>query len=54
MPAAEEVGEQPKAEITLVEPYQASGSSQVRIWAEIDNPKGRLLPGSSAILTAYP
>jgi len=54
MPAADEIAEQLEAEITLVEPCQTQQSRQVRIWAELENPGGRLIPGATAILAAYP
>jgi WD40 repeat protein len=54
LPAAEEIAEHLQAEITLVEPCQAPQSRQVRIWAELENPCGRLIPGAAAILAAYP
>jgi WD40 repeat protein len=54
MPTAEEIAERLQAEITLVEPCQAPQSRQVRIWAELENPAGRLIPGAAATLAAYP
>jgi hypothetical protein len=54
VPAAAEITEQLPAEITLVEPCQTPKSRQVRVWAEIDNPGGFFLAGSTAALVAYP
>lgn len=43
-----------KARITLVEQSVESSSRQVRVWAEVDNRDGRLVPGTTATIVAEP
>ena len=54
LPTAKEIEEQLPAELTLVERAVESSSRQVRIWAEVANPDGRLLPGTTVTLAIYP
>lgn len=54
MPSPQEVEQLLTAEVTNIEHSIDSSARQVRIWAELPNPGGRLMPGSSATLVAYP
>jgi WD40 repeat protein/biotin carboxyl carrier protein len=54
LPDREELDQRPSADLTLLERAVESGSRQVRIWAEVANPQGRLLPGTSVTLAIYP
>jgi WD40 repeat protein len=54
VPTPEELTSQLEAEITLVEPLVDPKSRRVRVWAEMDNPHGRLIPGATATLVSYP
>jgi WD40 repeat protein/biotin carboxyl carrier protein len=50
VPAADEIERQWVGEVTLVERALDSNSRQVRIWAELPNPNGSLLPGTIATM----
>jgi WD40 repeat protein len=54
LPTTEEIERQWLAELTLVERSVDSSSRQVRIWAEVANSKGQLLPGTSVTIAIYP
>jgi hypothetical protein len=60
LPDKKEVQERLTAMVTLVEPALDTASREVRIWAELDNPKigpdghRRLMPGQSATMVAPP
>jgi len=54
LPDAREVEEQSNAEITLVEQAVESSTRHLRIWAEVANTNGRLLPGTNVTLAIYP
>jgi WD40 repeat protein len=54
LPSRRTIEHQVTAEITLLEPVVESSNAQVRIWAEVDNRDGRLLPGTTATLAIYP
>jgi hypothetical protein len=55
MPSEAEIDQRLTARITNVEPFLDSASTQqVRIWAELNNPGGRLLPGNTVTLSIYP
>jgi WD40 repeat protein len=58
MPTKEELEDELKAELTLVDQTFNEGS-RIRVWAELDNPKmsngrRRLIPGNSATMVFYP
>jgi WD40 repeat protein len=53
LPTAQEVEQQRTAEIVRIEPALESSGRQVRIWAEVNNTDGRLLPGGSVNLAIY-
>jgi WD40 repeat protein len=52
--AAAEMRREFPATITLVEQSVESSARQVRIWAELPNPDGRLVPGATVTMTIYP
>lgn len=56
MPPKEEVEQLLTAVVTYIEQAveSASATPQVRIWAEIDNRNGRLIPGGTVTMVAYP
>ena len=54
LPGAGERGRPLTARVSLVEPAVDSSARQVRLWAEVTNPEGKLLPGTTVTLTAYP
>jgi WD40 repeat protein len=54
LPSRQEVTRRLEAEITLVEPSVDPKSHLLRLWAEIDNRDGSLIPGATATLVAYP
>jgi WD40 repeat protein len=43
-----------QAEITLIERAVETGGRQARIWAELPNPDGTLIPGTTATMVALP
>jgi hypothetical protein len=59
LPSADEINVLLKAKIKLIDQDVESDARQVRIWAELDNPKlksghRRLMPGQKATMVAYP
>jgi hypothetical protein len=54
VPTREEITHRLEAEITLVEPAQDPRTRQVRIWAEVEDPEERLIPGGLTTMVAYP
>ena len=54
LPSTQEVEQVITAELTLIEPAVESSARQVRVWAEVPNPAGRLLPGTTVTVTVYP
>jgi multidrug efflux pump subunit AcrA (membrane-fusion protein) len=40
----------PIGEVTLIEQAVETTTRQVRIWAELPNPEGRLLPGTTVTM----
>jgi WD40 repeat protein len=60
LPDKKEVQERLTATVTLVEPSLDTASREVRVWAELDNPRlpgqkdRRLLPGQSTTMVVYP
>jgi WD40 repeat protein len=54
IPAREEVERQVTAEVTLIERSVEPTAGQVRVWAELPNPDGRLLPGTTVTMVIYP
>ena len=42
------------AEVTLIERALESSSRQARVWAELPNPDGRLLPGTTVTMVIEP
>lgn len=50
----EEVDHQSTAVITHIEKDFEGGTNQVRIWAELEGTKDRLLPGASVTVVCYP
>jgi WD40 repeat protein len=54
LPAADEVERPLAAQLTLVERAVESSARQVRVWAELPNPDGRLVPGTTVTLVIHP
>ncbi len=54
VPSPDAIDRQLTAEITLVEKAVESVAGQVRVWAELPNPDGSLLPGTNVTLVVYP
>jgi WD40 repeat protein len=54
MPSKNEIEHLLTATVTYIEPSVESAGRQVRIWAELPNKDGRLIPGMSATMVAYP
>lgn len=59
LPSEEEISVLLKAKIKLIDQDLESNARQVRIWADLDNPRlengrRRLMPGQSATMVAYP
>ena len=59
LPSTEELSVLLKAKIKLIDQDLESNARQVRIWAELDNPRlengrRRLMPGQMATMVAYP
>jgi WD40 repeat protein len=54
VPTPEEMERQVTAEVTLIERAMESTAGQVRIWAELPNLDGRLLPGTTVTMVIYP
>lgn len=54
VPSAQEIDRQQTATITVVEPAVQSAGGQVGVWAEMTNPDGQMLPGTSVTLVIYP
>lgn len=54
VPTKEEIERQLTAPVVLIERSVESTSHQVRIWAEIQNPDARLIPGSTVTMAVYP
>lgn len=54
VPTGQEIDRQQIATITLVERTVESAAGQTRVWAELSNPDGQLLPGTSVTLVVYP
>ena len=50
VPSPEEREKRLRARITLIERVVESSAQQVRVWAELSNPDGRLLPGTTATM----
>ena len=50
LPQKEEIEGQLTAEVTLIEAAVESSARQVRVWAELPNPGGRLLPGNTVTM----
>jgi WD40 repeat protein len=53
-PPPEELDRPLVAEVTRIDRAVESNSRQVRIWAELPNPAGLLLPGTTVTLAVYP
>jgi hypothetical protein len=49
-PVATEADQRYTAAVSLLEHAEEAGTRQVRVWAELPNPKGLLLPGMSATM----
>ena len=54
VPTKEEIEQPLTAEVTLVEQSVEAEGRKVRIWAELQNPANRLLPGDTVTLVIYP
>ncbi|GIW81812.1 MAG: hypothetical protein KatS3mg105_3619 [Gemmatales bacterium] len=54
IPTKEEIEQQREAEIVFLDRALDASSSQLRIWARVDNSQGDLLPGASVTLVRYP
>jgi WD40 repeat protein len=54
VPSQQEIERELRADVSLVERSIDSIGGQVRIWADLPNPDGRLLPGTTATLTIRP
>jgi WD40 repeat protein/biotin carboxyl carrier protein len=54
MPTAAEVDHQQTAQVTFIERAVGSAAGQVRLWAELPNLDGSLLPGTSVTVVVYP
>jgi hypothetical protein len=55
MPTQEEIEHQLTAVVTYIEKgVDSSVRQEVRIWAELDNKDGRLIPGWNVTMVAYP
>lgn len=54
VPSKAEIERRREAEVVLVEAALDSNARQVRVWAELPNLDGRLLPGGIATLVVYP
>jgi WD40 repeat protein len=54
LPPLEEVERQFPAKLTLVEQAVETSARQVRVWAELPNPDGRLIPGTTVTLVIGP
>jgi len=50
VPSDREINRRLTAKLTLVEGSVESSARQVRVWAELDNPDGRLVPGTTATM----
>ncbi len=54
MPTKQEIDEKITAKIVYIERSVESAERQVRVWAELKNPQGRLLPGDTVTMVVYP
>lgn len=54
LPAPRQLDAPLSAELTRLEPAVESSARQVRVWAEVANPEGKLLPGTTVTLAIYP
>lgn len=54
LPAADALEQRHPATVTLIEQTTEPNGRQVRLWAELANPGGRLAPGTSVTLTLDP
>lgn len=54
VPSPAEIERQLLAIVTRIDPSVESSAGQVRIWAELANPDGRLLPGTTVTMAVYP
>jgi WD40 repeat protein len=54
VPTRQEIECQRTAEVTLVERAVETSTRQVRVWAELPNPDGQLLPGTTGTLVLCP
>jgi WD40 repeat protein len=54
LPEPDEVDRESTAEVTLVEQAAESDGHQVRVWAELTNAQGRLIPGTPVIMSLTP
>ncbi len=54
IPDRNELDRQSSAKLTLLERAVESGSRHVRLWAEVANADGHLLPGTTVTLAIYP
>jgi len=54
MPEAKQIDEKLTAKVSLVEKSLDASSRQVRIWAEVDNKSGWLVPGGTATIVIPP
>jgi WD40 repeat protein len=54
LPSTEEMQRACPVTISLVEQAVESSARQVRVWAELPNPDGRLVPGTTVTMTIYP
>ncbi|HEV3262463.1 MAG TPA: HlyD family efflux transporter periplasmic adaptor subunit [Gemmataceae bacterium] len=50
VPSGDEINRRLTAKLTLLEGSVESSARQVRVWAELDNPDGRLIPGATATM----
>jgi WD40 repeat protein len=54
MPERQEVEEQLKGRLVLVEKHLETSSREVRVWAELNRPKWELIPGGRATMVIPP
>jgi WD40 repeat protein len=54
VPSKEEIGRQFTAKLAGIDASIEGGPRHVKVWAEMDNPDGRLIPGDTATMVFYP
>ena len=54
MPDKKQIEEKLTGRVSLVEPSLDASSRQVRLWAEVDNKYGWLIPGGTATIVIPP